>query len=83
MRGGLPPDSRRAIADCVVPQIPGQLRLGEAELTAALGDLPRDLGEEPAVLGARKSFTEPVDSALDRMVSVVLRESRHRASATV
>jgi hypothetical protein len=54
MRGGRPPLSRRAIADCVVPQSSAGLLLREAHLNPAGCDLLGDLREEPALIRVRK-----------------------------
>ena len=39
----------------------GELRLGETELVAPLGDLRRDGGKEPAFLGMRESSAKTLD----------------------
>ena len=60
MRGGRPPPSSRAMADCVCVAERGELRLGETELVAPLGDLRRDRGKEPTFLGVRESSSKPL-----------------------
>ena len=64
IRGGRPPDSSRAIADCVVAGQLGQLLLGKPEGLPLLGDLLRDAREEPALVGVDvgEPFAKPFES---------------------
>ena len=69
MRGGRPPLSSRAIADCVVPTQLGELALREPARGAPLGHLARDRGEEPALLRSRQSRPQALERQRRRSVS--------------
>ena len=63
IRGGRPPDSSRAIADCVVAGQLGELLLGEPARLPLLGDVVGDPREEPALVGV--DVREPLAKAFE------------------
>ena len=76
MRGGRPPDSRRAIADCVVPRA-RQAAFWESSLRLALtGDLLGDLREEPAAV--RVDVRQALSQALEDLSASTLRHGESR-----
>ena len=64
IRGGLPPRSSRAIADCVVPTSSASSRCDRALLLPALGHLLRNSCEEPASVGRADSLLQALEGAL-------------------
>ena len=63
MRGGRPPASSRAIADCVVPVSSARLRLGQVLALALRSNFLGDLAEEPALVGI--DVREPLAQSLE------------------
>ena len=64
MRGGRPPASSRAIADCVVPHFSASSFCDSPALEPPLGDVVGDLGEEPlALLDMGDALAQPLDRA--------------------